>query len=98
MRARRNICRSGTSDTAISSIEGARPFVKRRTTPSAAAPLLREGFRRSRNDPLTPKIREHPKKHLRGVHQVVESEAAGLAGIGDDIVVGSEHAVRVAPG
>src|SRR3981081_693275 len=53
---------------------------------------------RSRNNPLTPKVRKHPKKHLLGVHQVVESETAGLAGIGDDIVIGSEDAVRVAPG
>src|ERR1700730_6692560 len=51
-----------------------------------------------RNDPLTPKIRKHPKKHLLGVHQVVESETAGLARIGDNIVIGSEYAVRVAPG
>ncbi|MEA3133235.1 MAG: hypothetical protein QOG17_1081, partial [Gammaproteobacteria bacterium] len=41
-----------------------------------------------RNDLLTPKIRKHPKEHLLGVHQVVESETAGFAGIGDDIVVG----------
>src|SRR5216684_2536226 len=52
---------------------------------------------RSRNDPLTAKVREHPKKHLLGVHQVVESETAGLAGIGDDIVIRCEYAVRVAP-
>src|SRR5882724_9247422 len=51
-----------------------------------------------RNDPFTPKIRKHPKEHLLGVHQVVESETAGLAGIGDDIVIRSEYAVRVAPG
>src|SRR5713226_2382944 len=51
-----------------------------------------------RNDPLAPKIRKHPKEHLLGVHQVVETETAGLAGIGDDIVIGSEYAVRVAPG
>src|SRR5258708_1227223 len=51
-----------------------------------------------RNDPLTPKIRKHPKEHLLGVHQVVESETAGLAGIGDDIVVGPQYAVPVAPG
>jgi hypothetical protein len=50
---------------------------------------------RSRNDSLTPKIREHPEKHFLGVHQVMESETASVAGIGDDIVVGSEHAVRV---
>src|ERR1700731_99089 len=52
---------------------------------------------RSRDDPLTPKIREHPKEHLLGVHQIVESKTAGLAGVGDDIVIGSEYAVRVAP-
>src|SRR3979411_2352634 len=50
-----------------------------------------------RNDPLTPKIRKHPKEHLLGVHQVVESETAGFAGIGDDIVVGPESPVRVPP-
>src|SRR6266851_3998904 len=53
---------------------------------------------RSRNNPLTPKVRKHAKKHLLGVHQIVESETAGLARIGDDIVIGSEHAVRIAPG
>src|SRR3981189_3240086 len=53
---------------------------------------------RSRNDPLTPKIRKLPKKHLLGIHQVVKPEAAGLAGVGDDIVIRREDAVRVAPG
>src|SRR6202048_4384278 len=52
---------------------------------------------KSRDDPLTAKVRKHPKKHLLGVHQVVEPETAGLARIGDDIVIGSEYAVRVAP-
>src|SRR5271168_4573246 len=64
-------------------------------------PSLRQSsartFGRLRNGPLTPKIREHPKKHLLGVHQVVETETTGLAGIGDDIVIGSEYAVRIAP-
>src|SRR6266851_538736 len=53
---------------------------------------------RSRNNPLTPKVRKHAKEHLLGIHQVVETETAGLAGIGEDIVIGSEYAVRVAPG
>jgi hypothetical protein len=52
---------------------------------------------KSRNDPLTPKVGKHPKKHLLGIHEVVESETADLAGIGDDIVIGSEYTVRVAP-
>src|SRR5258708_24604399 len=60
--------------------------------------FIKESLGESRNDPLMPEIRKHPKKHLLGVHQAVESETAGLAGIGDDIVIGSEHAVRVAPG
>src|SRR5882757_6697067 len=51
-----------------------------------------------RNNSVTLKIREHPKEHFLGVHQVVESETASLAGIGNDIVIGSEHAVRIAPG
>src|SRR5882757_2979308 len=50
-----------------------------------------------RNDSVTLKIRKHPEKHFLGVHQIVESEAAGLAGIRDDIVIGSEDAIRVAP-
>src|SRR6202048_4243482 len=54
-------------------------------------------LRKSRDDPLTSKVRKHPKKHLLGVHQVVESETAGLARIGDDIVIRCEYAVRVAP-
>src|ERR1700738_917914 len=54
-------------------------------------------LRKSRDDPLTSKVRKHPKKHLLGVHQIVESETAGLARIGDDIVVRCEYAVRVAP-
>src|SRR5713226_10454700 len=53
---------------------------------------------RSRNNPLTPKVRKHAKKHLLGVHQIVESETAGLARIGDDIVIRCEYPVRVAPG
>src|SRR5216684_3224098 len=73
-------------------------FVKGRTLDPSLRQSSARTFGRSRNDPLTPKIRKHPKEHLLGVDQVVESETAGLAGIGDDVVVGSEHTVRVAPG
>jgi hypothetical protein len=38
-----------------------------------------------------------PKKHLLGVHEVVEPKPAGLARIGDDVVIRSEYAVRVTP-
>src|SRR5258708_40065668 len=76
----------------------AKSFVKGGPSAPPAAQSPARTFGRSRNDPLTPKIRKHPKKHLLGVHQVVESETTGLAGIGDDIVIRSEYAVRVAPG
>ena len=39
-----------------------------------------------------------PKEHFLAVHQVVETETAGLARIGDDIAIRCEYAVRVAPG
>src|ERR1700737_2245477 len=54
-------------------------------------------LRKSWDDPLTAKVRKHPKKHFLGVHQVVESETAGLARIGNDIVIRCESPVRVAP-
>src|ERR1700733_12870208 len=68
-----------------------------RTTEVTMDILLRKRAA-SRNDPLTAKVRKHPKKHFLGIDQLVESETAGLAGIGDDIVIGSEYAVGVAPG
>jgi hypothetical protein len=53
--------------------EQARSFVKRRTHSFRGCASSGRGIGRSRNDPLTPKIREHPEKHFLGVHQVVES-------------------------
>src|SRR6266404_1667151 len=76
----------------------AKSFVKGGPSALPAAQSPARTFGRSRNDPLTPKVRKHPKKHLLGVHEVVESETAGLAGIGDDVVIRREDAVRVAPG
>src|SRR6266436_9263298 len=77
----------------------AKSFVRRQNTCSAGPRQSSvRTLGRSRNDPLPPKIRKHPKEHLLGVDQLVESETAGLARIGDDIVIGSEYAVRVSPG
>src|ERR1700730_9057744 len=54
-------------------------------------------LRKSWDDPLTAKVRKHPKKHFLGVHRVVESKTGGLARIGNDIVIRCEYPVRVAP-
>src|SRR5258708_37741326 len=70
----------------------AKSFVKGGPSAPPAAQSPARTFGRSRNDPLTPKVRKHPKKHLLGVHEVVESETAGPASLGNEVGIPREDA------
>src|SRR6267143_507825 len=79
------------------SLEGTRDCPDRVAVDEAVRAHATRTLAASWNDPLAPEIRKHPKEHLLGVHQVVESETAGLTGIGDNVVIRCEHAVGITP-